>query len=507
MQAETQATDRESGHARPHERIGDYRVVTELARGGMGKVYLARRCGQAGFERLFAIKVMNQQLSGDPSATLMLLDEAHIASRVHHPNVVSVLDIGRHEHGYYLVMDYVEGCSLQQLLARSPARRPPRLIVPVLIEALRGLHAVHGLCNADGEPYKVVHRDVSPHNLLLGIDGACRVTDFGIAKARERFTDTQSGVFKGKLSYVAPEQLGLGGKIDRRADVWAAGVTLYVALTGEFPFEGKSPVAIARSIASQPIARPSQVGLRPPAVLDEVVMRALSREPDQRYPDAQAFADALQSVAISEDMLGTPAEVAAWVEASCGAELAERRRALALHTRPDSGAFPSHRPRPAMPLGSVPPLAPAVSESSRSLRVRRSRRRSRLVPGLVMGAVAIVAGVVLGLRDRQPPPTEVAPEGDLALQTIELVLDPPAVPAAAAPRAAPVSLAPPVRVEAPRPIASPIERPAPGRALAAQPEPPAPSTPSEPQAPAPRVAPVPDIAEPRVSRNPYLHGR
>lgn len=309
--------------------LGDYRIVAELARGGMGKVYLARRFGQAGFERLFAVKVMNQQLSEDHDARLMLLDEAHIASRLHHPNVVGVIDIGIHDDGYYLVMDYVEGCSLQQLLRSSATARPPRLIIPILLDTLRGLHAVHTLCNANGEPYSVVHRDVSPHNLLVGLDGTCRVTDFGIAKARERFTDTQAGVYKGKLAFMAPEQLRGTSPVDCRADVWAAGVTLYLALTGEHPFRGKNDGATLNHVLTAELKPPSEIGLHPPACFDDVIMRALERDPDARYQSAEELGDALRRIALAEDFLGSASEVAHWVEASYGHDLSERRRRIA----------------------------------------------------------------------------------------------------------------------------------------------------------------------------------
>jgi serine/threonine protein kinase len=311
------------------QRIGDYRVIAELARGGMGRVYLARRSGQAGFERLFAIKVMHDRLSDDPEARLMLLDEAHIASRLHHPNVVSVVDVGRYSGGHYLVMDYVEGCTLKQLLDRTPGYRPPRLIIPVMLDALRGLHAAHSLRNAHDEPYQVVHRDVSPDNLLLGLDGCCRVTDFGVAKARERLTDTQVGVCKGKIAFMAPEQLEDAASVDQRVDVWAAGVTLYAALTGEHPFRARPDGSILHSILKDPVAPPSTVGVLPPAALDAVVLRALERDPAQRYPDAQAFADALREVAMSHDLLGSSADVAQWVETACGYRLAQRRRSIA----------------------------------------------------------------------------------------------------------------------------------------------------------------------------------
>ena len=318
-----------SRNGKPEKVLGEYSILAELARGGMGKVYVARRSGQAGFERYFAIKVMHQQLNEDQNAVMMLLDEAHIASRLHHPNVVPVLDIGTFGDGYYLVMDYVEGCSLQQLLKLCPEHRPIKAIVSVMLDSLRGLHAVHTLRGLNDEDLNVVHRDVSPHNLLLGLDGGCRVTDFGIAKAKQRFTDTGMGGHKGKLAFMAPEQMRGLPNLDCRVDVWAAGVTLYSALTGLHPFREENDAATIHAVLGAVIPPPSTVGLKPPAAFDEVVMRALQREPDARYATAEEFAEALRSVALKEGYLGSSSDVAQWVKATCGARLADRRRKLA----------------------------------------------------------------------------------------------------------------------------------------------------------------------------------
>jgi serine/threonine protein kinase len=321
---------RESGRsAKPEKLLGEYSILAELARGGMGKVYVARRSGQAGFERYFAIKVMHQQLNEDQNAVMMLLDEAHIASRLHHPNVVPVLDIGTFGDGYYLVMDYVEGCSLQQLLKLSPEHRPIKALVSVMLDSLRGLHAVHTLRGINDEELHVVHRDVSPHNLLLGLDGGCRVTDFGIAKAKQRFTDTGMGGHKGKLAFMAPEQMRGAQNLDARVDVWAAGVTLYSALTGVHPFREENDAATIHAVLGAVIPPPSEVGLKPLAAFDDVVMRALQRDPDARYATAEEFAEALRSVALREGVLGSSSDVAHWVKATCGARLADRRRKLA----------------------------------------------------------------------------------------------------------------------------------------------------------------------------------
>lgn len=313
---------------RPDRELGDYQLLAELARGGMGRVYLARRAGEAGFERLFAIKVMHHHMSENQDAVLMLLDEAHIASQLHHPNVVSVTDVGTYDGGYYLAMDYVEGGSLHELLKRNRNERPPALVVAIILDALNGLHAVHSLKDADGRPRHVVHRDVSPHNLLIGIDGTCRVTDFGVAKASARFSHTLAGIHKGKIAYMAPEQLRGEGEIDARADVWATGLTLYQALTAEHPFRGPNDATTIQNTLGKPIEPPSTIGLKPPRCFDDVVMTALAREPRDRYATARQFGDALRRVAIANDLLGSPGDVAQWLDASLGEDLADRRRKI-----------------------------------------------------------------------------------------------------------------------------------------------------------------------------------
>jgi serine/threonine-protein kinase len=198
-----------------------------------------------------------------------------------------------------------------------------------MLDSLRGLHAVHTLRGLNDEELHVVHRDVSPHNLLLGLDGGCRVTDFGIAKAKQRFTDTGMGGHKGKLAFMAPEQMRGSPNLDARVDVWAAGVTLYSALTGIHPFREENDAATIHAVLGAVIPLPSEVGLKPSAAFDDVVMRALQRDADARYATAEEFAEALRSVALKEGVLGSSSDVATWVKAACGTRLAERRRKLA----------------------------------------------------------------------------------------------------------------------------------------------------------------------------------
>jgi serine/threonine protein kinase len=305
--------------------IREYQLVAELARGGMGSVYLGRRRDEQPGVRWFAIKVLNSRYRDDPQAQRMLLDEAHTAMRVRHEHVTTVLDMGCYEHGYYLVMDYVEGCSLQQLLLTNPDYRPPRVIVPILLDVLEGLHAAHTLTDPGGDLYGIIHRDVTPHNVLVGINGIAKLTDFGIALAKERYTSTEYGLRKGKAPFMAPEQY-LGEPLDPRVDVWSAGVTAYAALTGSYPFgEGFIPKTLHNVLHGE-LPLPSHSGLRPPACFDWVIHAALQRKPAARFEDACAFADALRGVAQRHDLLGSRAEVAAWVRHSWGVKLAELRQ-------------------------------------------------------------------------------------------------------------------------------------------------------------------------------------
>jgi eukaryotic-like serine/threonine-protein kinase len=412
--------------------VGSYRIVAELARGGMGRVYLARRAGEAGFERLFAVKVMHGHMADDAGAIKMLLDEAHIASRLHHPNVVPVVDVGTYADGFYLVMEYVEGCSLQQLLRKQRSRRPPGRVVPVVLDALHGLHAVHSLTDGEGHPYNVVHRDVSPHNLLIGIDGVCRITDFGIAKANLRLTDTAAGLQKGKVEYMAPEQLSGDASLDLRADIFSAGLTLYVALTGQHPFRGNTDIATMHNLMTITPRPPSEVGLQPPAIFDDLVLRALDRDPCRRFTSAREFGEALRRVAISHDLLDSPADVAEWIDESFGPELAERRRAIrgmdavtttgrntpisislsgSIPALPGDFSAPSHSGRAikASPvLETREPSTEIVFEDEMGAKPSSGSPTLRWLPALLVAFVLVVAGAWFATQRAEPAPVEPA---------------------------------------------------------------------------------------------------
>jgi serine/threonine protein kinase len=299
-------------------RLGRYEVLSRLGRGGMGTVYLARITGDGGFRRLFAIKVLRSHLSRSDEATQMLLKEARIASRVDHPNIVSVVDVGSHEGQPYLVMDYVTGCSLADLLKAGSSRASTAAAVSIVLDTLAGLHAAHTLADDDGVGLDVIHHDVSPHNVLVGLDGIARLSDFGVAYVR-RLAGEEEEQSRGKPAFTAPERVS-GGAGDRRSDIFSVGVILWNALTGASLFEGPDIESTLENVLTKPIPPASRYG-RSPESLDAICFKALQRSPAKRYQTSEEMLVHLRKVAASEDLLGSPSEVKHWVKEAMGREL------------------------------------------------------------------------------------------------------------------------------------------------------------------------------------------
>ncbi len=326
--------------------VGRYEVLLRIARGGMGTVYLARVTGEGGFRRLFALKVVRDHLSQNDEYVRMLLHEARVASRLHHPNVVGIVDIGTLANQHYLVMDYVEGCTFSELLKVHRRTRPAHLIIPIVLDALMGLHAAHSLVDDDNSPLTLVHCDFSPQNMLVGTNGICRITDFGISKATNVINDRPS-ITRGKPAYVSPEQV-TGRPLDHRSDIFSAGVVLWNALTGEQLFGGDSPEQTLQLVLQRPVPLPSTVGLRPPSCFDRVCLRALERDPARRYQTAEEMLIELRRIAIAQDYLAPSSDVGRWVTESFGRQLELRRQAAGI-SRPlgaDSQpmSLPAHVP-------------------------------------------------------------------------------------------------------------------------------------------------------------------
>ena len=313
---------------RPSPRVlGRYALYDEIASGGMATVHLGRLLGPAGFSRTVAIKCLHAHFAKNPEFVAMFLDEARVAARIRHPNVMQTLDVVALKHELFLVMEYVQGETLAALVRRSGDRGrriPPRIVSAILSGVLHGLHAAHEATNERGEPLDIVHRDVSPQNVLVGADGVARVLDFGIAKASGRVQITREGRVKGKIGYMSPEQM-TGRSLDRRTDVYSASVVLWEALTGARLFEATNEYAAAELIKNHAFDPPSRLVPSLDGGVDDLVARGLAYDPAERFGSAREMAVALERCA----RLATPSEIADWVEETAGAELARRAEAIA----------------------------------------------------------------------------------------------------------------------------------------------------------------------------------
>ena len=275
-------------------RFGAFEILYELKSGGMGAVLLARKRGPGAFEQLVAIKTIRAEYAGAQAVRAMFLDEAAILARLAHPGIANVYDFGEEGGTLYMVMEYVAGIPFRELVDLKP---PPTVAARAMAEACRGLHAAHEARDIAGHLMGLVHRDISPDNLLLGFDGHVKVIDFGIALVKNRQAPvTEFGTVKGKPPYMSPEQVK-NESMDRRSDVFSLGVVAWELLTGQSLFEGDSIYAIAIAVEQQQIIPPSKVlGVALPAGLDAAIMSALERDPERRTPTAAAFADELDQV-------------------------------------------------------------------------------------------------------------------------------------------------------------------------------------------------------------------
>jgi serine/threonine protein kinase len=331
----------------------------------MATVFLARISGAGGFQRFVGIKRLHPHLAREPEFIEMFLDEARLAARIHHPHVVPILEIGTSDQGYYIVMEYVEGDTLANLIARtvqSGRRVPFHVAVRVMVDVLAGLHAAHELSDDDGKPLGIVHRDVSPQNILIGIDGSARLTDFGVARATSKLSTTRTGQLKGKLAYMAPEQARGAKDIDRRADIFAAGVVLWEALEGRRLFKGDGDADTLNKVLNEPIPALKSTETTVPREVEAVLDTALNRERTGRYPTAAAFADALERVAEEVGEVATHKDVASYLDEILGEDILKQRETVrawiqrAEPSRPKSLSMPP----PAGMTPPVPRVAPRV---------------------------------------------------------------------------------------------------------------------------------------------------
>jgi serine/threonine protein kinase len=446
--------------------VGRYQVHQSIASGGMASVHLGRLRGAAGFSRTVAIKRMHPHFAQDPDFEALFTDEARLAARIQHPNVVSTLDVVSAEGELLLVLEYVHGEALSRLLGaavRDQERVAPEVTVAIMSGVLHGLHAAHEAKDRFGRHLGIVHRDVSPQNVLVGVDGVARVLDFGVAKAAGCVHTTREGLVRGKAAYMAPEQLE-AQPVDRRTDIYSAGVVLWEMLVGERLSDTSEPAASMQAPEAKIDAPSTRVSGLPPA-FDGVVMCALHSDPDQRYSTALEMADALESCA----RVATRTEVRQWVERLSGAALRRRAELVGLvESLGDSEAPPPLDSNVDAAGGSEPSadVNTAQGLSAESSPPRRVRR-ARTLPLLVGTAVALVIAAGLwslqtGTRSSPTPSADHASSAPPAAATEAsasswVAGEPTSVSSYTAPSAAsaaPVPETPPARARA-RPARSP----------------------------------------------------
>jgi serine/threonine-protein kinase len=283
--------------------FGQYEIVARVGRGGMAEIFLARAKGPGGFQKIVALKCVHPHLSDDPEVRTMLLDEAKVAAGLDHPAIVQIHALGEQDGTFFIAMEYVPGQPLHRLIRKlrhAGRRLVPKLSLRIVIPIAEALAFAHERRDLKGRPLCIVHRDVSPQNILVGYDGSTKLADFGIAKAEGRTLDTTGDAVKGKVAYMAPEQVH-AETLDGRADVFALGIVLYELLTGQSPFRANNeePLATMRRIAEVEPAPPSSLAPELGPDIDAIVAKALAKRRDQRYASARELAGALERYAHS----------------------------------------------------------------------------------------------------------------------------------------------------------------------------------------------------------------
>jgi len=489
----------------PGTRLGRYELLRRFAAGGMAELYLARVAGSGGFEKICVVKRILPQYASDPDFVRMFLDEARLTAAIRHGNVAQVFDMGECDDGLYFAMEYVHGVDLRfvlHTLATRDERLPLEHVLTIGIGAAAGLHAAHERKDRDGRPLGIVHRDVTPSNLLLAFDGGVKLIDFGIAKATRRVTETRTGTLKGKIAYMSPEQCQ-GELLDGRSDVFALGVVLYEASTGTRLFANENEYAALRQIVDRDAPPPSTRRADYPPALEAIVLKALARERGRRYPSALALQLDLEDFAAGAGLATSHARLGRYLRVLLPARAAESVDALTVgHDAPraaplargtdEQAALPLPAPEPTgsvqisitdapssattAPVPTVPVPATlaaaaaegsAVSAVSAELAQLMSQHRRRQL-GWMLVAVAIMSvavAAVLFLLLRQPAALRSAPVAAPAPVPAPVPAPAPvAVPAPApAPAPAPVPVPAPVAapVPDPDPVASPVAAPAP----------------------------------------------
>ncbi|MFY1826907.1 protein kinase domain-containing protein [Myxococcus fulvus] len=382
--------------------VGRYQLVRKLATGGMAEVFLAKVAGPGGFEKTLVLKRILPHLVEDPSFVEMFLEEARLVAQLNHPHIVQIFDFGEAEGSYFLAMELIDGPNLRRWQRQAASRgRPlaPNVCAKVVALAAEGLAYAHDFADpGTGQPLGLIHRDVSPDNILVSRQGAVKVVDFGIAKVAGQKHRTQTGIVKGKVAYMPPEQCR-ADPLDRRVDVYALGVVLYELLTGRLPFEGATELVMMQAIVSRPPVPVSRHRDDVPSALQTIISTALEKDRDQRYPDCRALQADLERFVLST---GEP--VGAYQIARSVEQVVEERATATpapMTNREAERTTPSGRAREKR--AEAPDAS--VFEQTTQKRPRQdvgATRRKKLVPAAVTGAVLLVAGGGYALLGRPP---------------------------------------------------------------------------------------------------------
>jgi len=361
----------------PIETYGNYQLLKRLATGGMAQIYLARQKGPDGAEKLVVVKRILPHLAENSDFVRMFLDEARIAARLNHPNIVQVFDLGSLDDTFFIAMEFIHGEDLRKIWKRTEHLNKPfpvQLVCRVVMDACAGLDYAHKKTDAQGKPLGIVHRDISPQNLLVTFDGAVKIVDFGIAKAADQATVTRSGVLKGKYSYMSPEQAS-GKRVDCRSDIFALGVVLHELLTGQRLFKRSNDIQTLHAVTECDVPVPSNANPKVPPELDEIVLKALAKNPADRYQEAMDLQLALEDFLIFHKLPSSSAHLAAFMGELYEERLAEERRAGHVLVGEDLDSAPR-------PLLDDLPAAAASASASASLnaigRMRTSSMDGRL---------------------------------------------------------------------------------------------------------------------------------
>ncbi|MFW5740045.1 MAG: protein kinase domain-containing protein [Myxococcota bacterium] len=412
--------------------IGRYAVAGRLATGGMGEILLAQLRGPGGFERAVVIKRILPHLAEDDTAVRMFLDEARIVAGIRHPNVIQVHELLHDGDNLCIVMEYLEGESLSGLMRRMKSREQkldPMLCAHIVAELAAGLHAAHELSDADGNPGGLVHRDISPQNVLVTYDGSVKVLDFGIAYFHTRRTKTETGTLRGKFEYMSPEQC-LAKRLDRRSDIFALGVVLYELTTGHRLFRRKNQLLTLRAIVQDPVPPPGRIVPDYPEQLEAILMRALAKDPDERYQTAAEMRRDLVLAARSTSGV-LPDEALADLMEELFRERREEKRTMLKRLR--DGHTVDEVPRPEVDehveLPTVDEMHPVVTHTPDARAPEGEATvpsRSRFRPSFAVGAIVIaMAGIAAAvMANRKPAQPQIRPATTVSQPTATAVPPP-----------------------------------------------------------------------------------